>query len=46
MSAWLRDVGTLGSARFALAALAGIGEVVELAIGAVVMALFEAVLPC
>jgi hypothetical protein len=45
MSAWMAAAGTEAGARFALAAIAGIGEVVELAIGAVVTALFEAVLP-
>lgn len=34
------------SARFAGAALAGVGAAVELAIGAVVTALFAMVLPC
>jgi len=46
MSAWMRDAGTQAGARFALAAIAGIGEVVGLAISAVVTALFAAVLPC
>ncbi len=43
LSARLADVGGLGSARFAFAALAQVGETVELVIGAVVTALFAAV---
>lgn len=47
MSARLRDLGTMGSARFAHAALARVGKAVWLGfLGAVVQALFEAVLPC
>lgn len=44
LSGRLRDVGTLGSASFALAAIARVGEVLELARLAVVQALVEAVL--
>jgi hypothetical protein len=46
MSARLRDVGTPGSARFAQAAIARVGQAIALAFGEVVQALFEAVLPC
>lgn len=44
MSARIADVGTLGSARFAQAALARVGQTIALAVGEVVQALFEAVL--
>jgi hypothetical protein len=45
MSARLAHVGTLGSARFAQAAIARVGQAIALAFGEVVQALFEAVLP-
>jgi hypothetical protein len=45
MSARLGDVGTAGSARFTQAAVARVGQVIVLAVGEVVQALFEAVLP-
>jgi hypothetical protein len=45
MSARMGDVGTPGSARFAQAALARVGQASTLAIGEVVQALFQAVLP-
>jgi hypothetical protein len=44
MSARLADVGTTGSVRFAQAAIARVGQAIELAVGEVVQALFEAVL--
>ena len=40
------DVSTPGSARFAQAAIARVGQAIALAVGEVVQALFEAVLPC
>jgi hypothetical protein len=41
------DVGTVSSARFSQAAIARVGQAVWLGfLGAVVQALFEAVLPC
>jgi hypothetical protein len=40
------DVGTLGSARFAQAAIAHVGQAIAIAVGELVQALFEAVLPC
>jgi len=40
------DVGTFGSARFAQAAIARVGQSISLAVGEVVQALFESVLPC
>jgi hypothetical protein len=46
MSARMADIGTPGSARFAQAAIARVGQAVALAAGEVVQALFEAVLPC
>ena len=46
MSARMRDVGTPGSARFAQAALARVGQAIALAVGEVAQALFEAVLSC
>jgi hypothetical protein len=46
MSARLGDVGTPGSARFAQAALARVGQSIALAVGEIAQALFEAVLPC
>jgi hypothetical protein len=46
MSARIGDVGTAGSARFAQAAIARVGQAIALAVGEVVQALFEAVLPC
>jgi hypothetical protein len=46
MSARIAHVGTPGSARFAQAAIARVGQAIALAIGEVVQALFEAVLPC
>jgi hypothetical protein len=46
MSARMGDAGTAGSARFAQAAIARVGHAVALAVGEVVQALFEAVLPC
>ena len=45
MSARVDDVGTFGSARFAQAAIARVGHAIGLAVGEVVQALFEAVLP-
>jgi hypothetical protein len=45
MSARTSDAGTAGSARFAQAALARVGQAIALAVGEVVQALFEAVLP-
>lgn len=39
------DVGTPGSARFAQAAIARVGQAIVLAVGEVAQALFEAVLP-
>lgn len=45
MSARMRDVDTPGSARFAQAAIARVGQAIALAVGDVVQALFEAVLP-
>jgi hypothetical protein len=45
MSVRMGDVGTLGSARFAQAAIARVGQSIALAVGQVVQALFEAVLP-
>jgi hypothetical protein len=45
MSARMDDVGTFGSARFAQAAIARVGQAVALAVSAVAQALFEAVLP-
>jgi hypothetical protein len=45
MSARMGDAGTPGSARFAQAALARVGQAIALAFGEVVQALFEAVLP-
>jgi hypothetical protein len=45
MSARMADVGTRGSARYAQAAIARVGQAISLAIGEVVQALFEAVLP-
>ena len=41
----LGDVGTAGSARFAQAAIARVGQSIALAVGEVVQALVEAVLP-
>jgi uncharacterized protein (UPF0261 family) len=38
-------VGTHGSARFALAAIAGVGQAIALTVDEVAQALFEAVLP-
>jgi hypothetical protein len=46
MSARMGEVGMPGSAWFAQAALARYGQVIALAVGAVVQALFEAVMPC
>ena len=46
MSARMGDVGTFGSARFAHAAIARVGQSIALAVGEVAQALFEAVLPC
>jgi hypothetical protein len=46
MSARLGDVGAPSSARFAQAAIARVGQTIALAVGEVVQALFEAVLPC
>jgi len=46
MSAPMDDVGTFGSARFAQAAIARVGQAIALAVGEVAQALFEAVLPC
>jgi len=46
MSARMGDVGTFGSARFAHAAIARVGQAIALAVGVVAQALFEAVLPC
>ena len=46
MSARMADVGTAGSARFAQAAIARVGQTIALAVGDIVQALFEAVLPC
>ncbi len=46
MSARLRDVGTPESGRFAHAAIARVGQAIALAVGEVLQALFEAVLPC
>lgn len=40
------DLGRVSSARFAHAAIARIGQVIALAVGEMVRALFEAVLPC
>jgi len=40
------DVGRPGSALFAQAALARYGQAIARAVGEVVQALFEAVLPC
>jgi hypothetical protein len=45
LSARMADVGTTGSARFALAALARVGQAIALAVDEVVQALFEAVVP-
>jgi hypothetical protein len=45
MSARLADAGTLGSAGFAQAAIARVGQAIALVVGEVVQALFEAVLP-
>jgi hypothetical protein len=45
MSARMGDLGTAGSARFSQAAIARVGQVIVLAVGEVVQALFEAVLP-
>jgi hypothetical protein len=45
MSARMGDVGTISSARFAQAAIARVGQAIALAVGEVVQALFEAVLP-
>ena len=42
----MADVGTPGSARFAQAGLARCGQAIAFAVGEVVQALFEAVLPC
>jgi hypothetical protein len=44
MSARLGDVGTTGSARFAQAAIARVGQAIALAVSEVVQARFEAVL--
>jgi hypothetical protein len=44
MSARMADVGERGSARFAQAAIARVGQAIALAVGEVVQALFEAVL--
>jgi hypothetical protein len=46
MSARIADASTPGSARFAQAAIARVGQAVSLAVGEVVQALFEAVLQC
>lgn len=46
MSGCAADSGTVESARFVYAALGRVGAAVELAVGAVVTELFEAVLPC
>jgi hypothetical protein len=46
MSARMHDVGTPGSAWFSQAALARVGQAIALAVGEVIQALFEAVLPC
>jgi hypothetical protein len=40
------DLGTVSSARFTQAAIARVGQSIALAVGEVVRALFEAVLPC
>lgn len=45
LSARPQDVGTMGGALFAYAALGRVGEVVALAIGTVAQAVAEAVLP-
>jgi len=45
MSARLQDVGAPGSALFAQAAIARVGQSIALAVGEVARALFEAVLP-
>jgi hypothetical protein len=45
MSAQIADVGTAGSARFAQAAIARVGQSIALAVSEVGQALFEAVLP-
>ncbi len=45
MSARMGDVGTLSGARFSQAAVARVGQAVALAVGELVQALFEAVLP-
>ena len=45
MSARMGDVGTVSSARFSQAAIARVGQAIELAVGEVTQALFEAVLP-
>jgi hypothetical protein len=45
MSARLADVGGVGSARFALAAIARVGQAIALARDELVQVLFEAVLP-
>ena len=41
----LVDAGAPGSARFAQAAISRVGQAIALAVGEVVQALFEAVLP-
>lgn len=41
MSAWVRDVGTAGSARFSQAAVARLGQAIALAVDGLVHALFE-----
>jgi hypothetical protein len=46
MSARVADVSTPASARFSQAAIARVGHAIALAVGEVVQALFEAVLPC
>lgn len=45
MSARTGDVGTPGSARFAQAALARVGQAIALAVDEIAQALFQAVLP-
>lgn len=44
MSARMGDVGTVSSARFSQTAIGRISQAIELAVGEVVQALFEAVL--
>lgn len=46
MSARVADISTPAIARFSQAAIARVGQANALAVGEVVQALFEAVLPC